>query len=77
MAIGFDGLKSAKIIGTEMAGLLGAVAHFKLTETNIGFQFPTERLYHINETPREDFAPKIRIQNIEQTLTKAKKIKLK
>lgn len=74
MAIGFDGMKRAKIIGTEMAGLLGAISNFQLTETKIGFQFPTERLYHINGTPRETFLPETLTQNIEQTLQKAKEI---
>jgi len=75
MAIGFDGMERAKIIGTKMAGLLGAISNFRMLETKIGFQFPTERLYHIDGTPREDFLPKILTQNIEETLQKAKKIK--
>ena len=75
MAIGFDGMKRAKIIGTEMAGLIGAISNFQMSETHIGFQFPTERLYHVNGTPREDFIPKIHTKNIEETLQKAKEIK--
>lgn len=75
MAIGLDGLKRAKIIGTKMAGLLGAISNFRMSETNIGFQFPTERLYHINGTPREDFLPKILTRNIEETMQKAREIK--
>lgn len=74
MAIGFDGMKRAKIIGTEMAGLIGAISNFQLTETEIGFQFPTERLYHINGTPRENFLPEIKTQNSEETIQKAKEI---
>ncbi len=75
MAVGFDGMKRAKIIGTEMAGLIGAISTFQLPETKIGVQFPTERLYHINGTPREDFIPEIRTQNSEETLQKAKEIR--
>lgn len=74
MAIGFDGMKRAKIIGTEMAGLIGAISNFQLTETEIGFQFPTERLYHVNGTAREKFLPEILTQNIEETIQKAKEI---
>lgn len=74
IAIGFDGMKRAKIIGTKMAGLIGAVSNFKLSETKIGFQIPTERLYHINGTPRENFYPEILTQNIEQTTQKAYEI---
>lgn len=75
IAIGFDGMKRAKIIGTKMAGLLGAISGFQLSETKIGYQFPTERLYHINGTPREDFIPKIYTKNIEETLQKSREIK--
>lgn len=74
MAIGFDGMKQARIIGTEMAGLIGAISNFQLTETEIGFQFPTERLYHVNGTPRENFLPEILTQNSEETIKKAKEI---
>lgn len=74
MAIGFDGMKRAKIIGTEMAGLIGAISNFQLSETKIGFQFPTERLYHINGTPREKFVPEIRTANIDATIEKARAI---
>jgi carboxyl-terminal processing protease len=75
IAIGFDGMKRAKIIGTQMAGLIGAISNFQLTESKIGFQFPTERLYHINGTPRENFIPEILTQNSEETIQKIKDIK--
>lgn len=75
MAIGFDAMKRAQVIGTKMAGLLGAISNFQMPETKIGFQFPTERLYHVNGTPREDFIPKILTHNIEETLQKARAIK--
>ena len=45
-----------------------------MTETKIGFQFPTERLYHINGTPRENYVPTILTQNIEETLQKVKEL---
>jgi carboxyl-terminal processing protease len=75
IAIGFDGMKRAKIIGTQMAGLIGAISNFQLTESKIGFQFPTERLYHINGTQRENFIPEILTQNSEETIQKIKDIK--
>lgn len=58
IAIGFDGLKRAKIVGDKMAGLLGAIYSFTMPETNIGFSIPVEKLFHINGTPRENFVPK-------------------
>jgi len=75
MAIGFDGLKGTKIIGTEMAKLLGAIDGFTLPETNISFQIPTERLYHINGTPREKYKPILLTRNIDETLRKINEIK--
>ncbi|MDR2228935.1 MAG: peptidase [Flavobacteriaceae bacterium] len=75
LAIGFDGMKRAKIIGTKMAGLIGAISGFQMTETKIGYQFPTERLYHVNGTPREDFVPGIHTKNTEETFRKAFEIK--
>lgn len=75
IAIGFNGMRRAQVIGTKMAGLLGAISNFRLSETKIGVQFPTERLYHINGTPRENFSPDVLTQNIEETILKAKVIK--
>jgi carboxyl-terminal processing protease len=74
IAIGFDGMKRGKIVGTKMAGLIGATSGFRLSETNIGFQIPTERLYHIDGTPREDFVPKYLTENIDDTWEKVKKM---
>jgi carboxyl-terminal processing protease len=59
MAIGFDALGRAKIVGTRMAGLLGGIGDFKLPRTGIVVKFPIERLYHVNGTPREDFVPPV------------------
>lgn len=72
IALGFDRMSNATVIGTKMAGLLGAITNFNLTETKIGFQIPTERLYHINGTPREEYIPKIQTRNIYDTWNKVK-----
>jgi len=75
IAIGFDGMKRATIIGTKMAGLLGSIEGFELTETKIRYQIPTERLYHINGTPREKYLPEILTKNSEETYKEMDKIK--
>jgi len=67
ICIGFDGLKRGKTIGTPMAGLLGAIYNFSLPETHISYQFPVERLYHINGTARAEFRPLIKTKNILET----------
>jgi carboxyl-terminal processing protease len=74
IAIGFDGMDRGKVIGTKMAGLIGAISQFRLSITTIGFQFPTERVYHINGTPREDFKPRYLTEDIYHTWSKAKEL---
>jgi len=69
IAIGFDAMNKATVtvVGTKMAGLIGAINGFKLSETHIGFQIPTERLYHVNGTPRENYVPKVLTKNSDDT----------
>ena len=57
ITIGFDALRKAKIVGTKMAGLNGAINGFQTSNAKIPYSFPTEQLYHINGTPREIFIP--------------------
>lgn len=56
LAIGFDAL-GACVHGTKMAGLLGAIYDHRLRNSGIVIKLPTERLLHVNGTPREDFVP--------------------
>jgi carboxyl-terminal processing protease len=59
LAIGFDGTGRGTVVGTPMAGLLGATVHVTLPSTGIGLNLPAERLYHVNGTPREAFRPQV------------------
>jgi carboxyl-terminal processing protease len=61
IAIGMDGMRRATIVGTEMARLAGATSGIMLPHTRIGVTFPTEKLFHINGTPRENFVPRVHI----------------
>ena len=61
IAIGMDGMKRATIVGTEMARLAGATSGIKLPNTGIGVTFPTEKLFHVNGIPRENFVPPVYI----------------
>lgn len=74
ITIGFDAMSRAKIVGTKMAGLLGAIYGFGMKNTGINFQIPCEKMYHINGTPREDFIPKYLTQNSDETYAKALKL---
>ena len=57
MTIGLDGMKRAVAVGTRMAGLCGATQQFVMSKSQIGVTFPVERLYHLDGTPREKWAP--------------------
>jgi C-terminal processing protease CtpA/Prc len=57
IAIGFDGMRRGKIIGTKMAGLLGENFTFETPELKIPFSFPAAQLQRVNGQPREDFMP--------------------
>jgi carboxyl-terminal processing protease len=59
MAIGLDGMQRGTVVGTRMAGLAGSVEDFVLPCSGIGVALPTERLLHINGTPREHWAPPV------------------
>jgi C-terminal processing protease CtpA/Prc len=59
ITIGFHALKRAKIIGTRMAGLNGAIYSFTMPNSGIGFSIPVEKLFHVNGKPRENFIPPI------------------
>ena len=56
LAIGFDAL-GARVEGTPMAGLKGAVDDFKLPSSGLTVKLPVERLYTVAGLPREKFVP--------------------
>ena len=59
ITIGMDAMRRATIVGTEMARLVGATTGIRLPNTGIGVNFPTEKLFHVNGTPRESFVPPV------------------
>jgi carboxyl-terminal processing protease len=61
IAIGFDGLGRARVVGTPMAGLRGAVDGLDLPKSGIPVRFPTEQIFHINGTPRHLWRPPVRV----------------
>ncbi len=56
LAIGFHAL-GARIEGDKMAQLLGAIEDFRLPHSGLVIKFPTEKLFGVDGTPREDFIP--------------------
>ena len=57
LAIGFHAI-GARVEGSRMAGLLGAIYDHKLERSGQTIKLPTERLYAVDGTPRERFVPK-------------------
>lgn len=76
MAVGMNGIKRATVVGTRMAGLVGATSQITLPHTRIGVNFPTEKLSHVNGTPREDFMPPIYIDLLKLRSASAKDVVL-
>ncbi|MEP6614324.1 MAG: S41 family peptidase [Mucilaginibacter sp.] len=66
ITIGFDGMKRATVIGTTLARLNGSVESFRMPNIKIGFNIPTERLYHVSGVPRELFKPAIEVDVTKQ-----------
>ncbi len=59
VTIGMDAMRRATVVGTQMARLIGATSGIRLPNTGVGVTFPTEKLFHVNGTPREDFVPPV------------------
>jgi C-terminal processing protease CtpA/Prc len=57
LAIGFDSI-GARVTGTRMAGLLGAIYDHPLPHSGLVLKIPTERLMTVDGLPRENFVPR-------------------
>ena len=56
IAIGFDAI-GARVVGTRMAGLRGAVYDERLEHSGLVLKLPAERVMTVSGLPREDFVP--------------------
>ncbi|HEX8327895.1 MAG TPA: S41 family peptidase [Hymenobacter sp.] len=59
LAVGFDALGRATVVGTEMAQLNGAIYSYTLPHSAIRFAIPAERIFHVKGQPREAFRPPV------------------
>lgn len=57
IAIGLNATRNAPVLGEPMAHLLGALGQIDLSNSRIPVRVPTEKLFHVNGTPREAFVP--------------------
>ncbi|CAL2093621.1 Peptidase [Tenacibaculum sp. 190524A05c] len=74
IAQGFSSISSAKVVGTEMAKLLGAIRCEVLPETKLSICFPFEKLYSSKGIPREDFIPEIKTNTSIETYKKVREL---
>ncbi len=59
MAIGFDGLERATVIGNDMARLAGGVDDFHFPESGFLYKIPTYNLTHVDGTNRHEWSPPV------------------
>ena len=57
LAIGFDGMERAEIVGSEMERLAGEMSGFPFKNQSFGYRLSTAKIFHINGTPREKYSP--------------------
>jgi hypothetical protein len=57
LAIGLKATRGAPVMGSPMAHLLGANGETVLPHSKIVVRVPTEKLFHVDGTPREAFVP--------------------
>ena len=57
LAIGLNATRGAPVLGQPMAHLLGAIGEAVLPHSKIVVRVPTEKLFHVNGTPREAIVP--------------------
>jgi hypothetical protein len=74
IAIGFDAMQRATIVGTKMAGLLGEIFTFETPELKIPFSFPCVQLQTVKGQPREDYLPTIQVNQQSESIKTAIKI---
>ncbi|MCA1714398.1 MAG: hypothetical protein LC715_04515, partial [Gammaproteobacteria bacterium] len=65
MAIGLDAMHRARVCGSRMAGLNGSVSDHGLPASGIAARLPSERLSHLDGTPREVFVPPLLVEDAE------------
>ncbi|WP_428742930.1 S41 family peptidase [Tenacibaculum sp.] len=57
LAVGFEGMERAQIVGSEMERLAGEMSLFSFKNQKFGYRLSTAKLFHVNGTPREKYIP--------------------
>lgn len=58
LAIGLDGMKRARVLGTEMERLAGEMTFYQFKNRSYGYRLSTAKISHIDGTLREQYVPK-------------------
>lgn len=61
LAIGLEGMKRVKIIGTEMAKISGSAVAYSFKNSSFGYRIPNDKIYNVNGLLRENFIPEYNI----------------
>jgi C-terminal processing protease CtpA/Prc len=59
IAVGFDGLKRAIVVGTSLGRLNGSVETITLNRTHVSVNIPEEQIFHVNGVPRHEWTPPV------------------
>lgn len=70
IAQGFSNIKTATVVGTDMAKLMGSINCRRLPVSGINVCYPFEKLFNIDGTPREKFKPEVYTKNYNETYKK-------
>ena len=62
IAVGFDGIRQAKVVGSEMERLAGEMSGFSFKNQAFGYRLSTAKLFHIYGTPREEYVPEVYVK---------------
>lgn len=57
IAVGFEGIGAATLVGTEMERLAGEMEGFSFRNQKFGYRLSTAKLFHVNGKPREEYVP--------------------
>jgi len=57
LAIGFEGMGRAKVVGSKMERLAGEINEFSFKNQHFGYRLSTAKLFHINGMTREKYVP--------------------
>lgn len=62
LAVGFEGMGRAEVVGSEMTRLAGEMSGYSFENQKYGYRLSTAKLFHVDGTPREKYIPKFYVK---------------